>query len=78
MRSTDRIVDSRWAITTAVRPASRVAVASSMRRSDSASMLEVASSMITTSGSRTNARANDRSCFCPVDRDLPSSSTSWS
>ena len=49
--------------------------ASRISSSVSVSMLDVASSSISTGGSNASARANDSSCFCPTDSVAPRSTT---
>ena len=65
-RSAISTVDSRWAMITAVRPASTVRSACWTSRSEGTSSDEVASSRISTAGSARNARANATSCRWPA------------
>ena len=67
MRSAATIVDSRCAITSAVRPASASASARWMASSDSESRCDVASSRITIAGSLSSIRAIASRCFSPPD-----------
>ena len=73
-----RIVLRRWAMTTAVRPASRRRRPSSMRPSVWRSTFEVASSRIRMRGSAASARANATSWRWPADSCVPRSPTSVS
>ena len=68
MRSAWRIVDSRWAITIAVRPNSAASRAACTCCSLSLSRWLVASSRITMAGSLSSRRAIATRCFSPPDR----------
>src|SRR6185312_9463288 len=71
IRSARRIVDSRCATTNDVRPASTVAIASSIRSSVARSTDDVASSRIRRRGSWSSARASATSCRWPIERRTP-------
>ena len=58
-----------------VRPRITTFSASRISSSVSVSTLDVASSRISTRGSKASARANDSSCFCPTDSVAPRSAT---
>ena len=73
-----RIVESRWAITIAVRPASSRRMPSSIRLSVWMSTLEVASSSTRMRGSAISARANATSWRWPAESWIPRSPTSVS
>ena len=64
------IVESRCAMITEVRPSTMRLSASRTRNSVSVSTLEVASSRIRIFGLCASARANEISCFCPVESVL--------
>ncbi|HEY1664324.1 MAG TPA: hypothetical protein VGG54_01420 [Trebonia sp.] len=66
--SAARTVDSRWAITSDVRPASAVASARWIATSDSESRCAVASSSTTTDGALSSSRARARRCFSPPEK----------
>src|SRR5579862_490725 len=70
-RSAMATVDSRWAMMTAVRPASTVRSALWTSRSLGMSSSEVASSRTSTAGAARNARANETSWRCPADSRPP-------
>ena len=72
------IVDRRWAMTIAVRPASSRSRPCSIRRSVRTSTFEVASSRIRIRGSASSARAKATICRSPADSDVPRSPTSVS
>ena len=76
--STFWMVESRWAMTMAVRPRSSTFSASWMRASVSVSTEDVASSRTSTRGSWARARAKERSCCCPTESVAPRSFTSVS
>jgi len=76
--STFCTVESRCAITIAVRPFISTASAFWISCSVSVSTEEVASSRISTRGSCASARAKDKSCFCPTESVAPRSLTSVS
>ncbi len=77
-RSAISTVDSRCAITTAVRPFSTVAMARCTARSPGMSSELVASSRISTAGSASSARANATNCRCPAEIRPPRLRTSVS
>src|SRR5208337_4846212 len=60
-------VERRWAMISDVRPSTIRLRASRTRNSVSVSTLDVASSRIRIFGSCARARANEMSCFCPVE-----------
>ncbi len=68
-------VDSRWAMSTAVRSSKRMSSAASIFVSDCRSRLEVASSRTSTRGWARKARARAMSCRSPDDSDWPRSWT---
>ncbi len=78
IRPAPRIVDRRWAITSAVRPASSRRSPRSIWASVRTSTFEVASSRIRMRGSAAAARANATSWRWPADRCPPRSPTSVS
>ena len=78
IRSAPRIVESRCAITIAVRPASSRSSPVSIARSVRTSTFEVASSRIRIRGSASSARANAISCRWPAESETPRSPTSVS
>ena len=71
--SAARTVDSRWAMTSDVRPASAVASARWIAASDSESRCAVASSSTTTDGALSSSRARARRCFSPPENRCPRS-----
>ena len=73
--SASRTVESRCAITKVVRPRMSWSMPRPMSISVRVSMLEVASSRMSTGGSATAARAMARSCRCPCERFAPSEVT---
>ncbi len=77
-RSARSAVESRWAITTTVRPSMSRSMARSTSSSVPGSRLEVASSSTSSAGSTSAARASDTSCFSPADSREPRSRTSVS
>ena len=77
-RSEPITVDSRCAMTTDVRSASRVCRPSCTSASPGTSSELVASSRMSSAGSARNARANDTSWRCPADSRTPRLSTSVS
>ena len=77
-RSATSTVESRWAITSAVRSASTRANARCTMRSLGMSSDDVASSRISTAGSARKARANATSWRCPADNRPPRLATSVS
>ena len=60
-----RIVDSRWAITNTVLPFIRLSIPRCTMLSVLVSILDVASSKISTGGLATAALAMDSNCLCP-------------
>ena len=75
MRSAFSTVDSLWAITSVVRPCISLSSARWMRRSDSVSRADVASSSISTGASLSRARAIAILCRCPPESSVPRSPT---
>ena len=71
MRSARRMVDRRWAMTIDVRPRISSAMPRSIRRSNSGSTLAVASSRISSRGSRHSARAKAISWRSPAEKFAP-------
>ena len=69
------MVESRCAISTLVRPVIMRSSASRTRNSVSVSTELVASSRMRMPGRWASARANEMSCFCPVESVEPRSST---
>ena len=65
--SASRIVDSRCAMTSDVRPVSAVFSAACTAASDSESRCAVASSSTTTDGALSSSRAMASRCFSPPD-----------
>ena len=68
--SASRTVDSRWAMTMEVRPASTFLSARCTATSDSESRWAVASSSTTTSGALRSRRAMATRCFSPPDKPV--------
>uniref|UniRef100_A0A7C9F2E3 Uncharacterized protein n=1 Tax=Opuntia streptacantha TaxID=393608 RepID=A0A7C9F2E3_OPUST len=75
MLSTPRIVESRWATSTVVRPLMSLSSASWSTHSDSASRALVASSSRRMAGSLSTALAMAILCFCPPESWTPRSPT---
>ena len=75
IRSAERMVDRRWAITKLIRPRRIAAIPDWITSSVSVSTELVASSMTNIFGSARIARANEMSCFCPTESLPPPSPT---
>ena len=73
------MVERRWAMTKTVLPSISLSIPFWMSASVLVSIEEVASSNIITGGSETAARAMDKSCRCPCEREflLPSITVSY-